>query len=229
MIDIHAHVLSMVDDGSISNQASISMIEEAKNQGVTAMILTPHYRFENKKSVEQLKNAFDDFCALCQDKGVDLYLGQEIFYDGNCLSRVESGKNITLAQSKFVLLEFSPFEPIDIPEVVYEFVSAGFKPIVAHAERYLFLTISDALEIKGLGGYIQVNAQSVAGESIRPVKKMAKKLLKNGVVDFIASDVHHNRKNYMQKAYNLIKKRYGEQTAERLFNQNALQIIKGQA
>jgi protein-tyrosine phosphatase len=69
----------------------------------------------------------------------------------------------------------------------------------------------------------------VASESIRPVKKMAKKLLKNGVVDFIASDVHHNRKNYMQKAYNLIKKRYGEQTAEQLFNQNALQIIKGQA
>ena len=229
MIDIHAHALPLVDDGAPNNQLALKMIEQAKNQGVTTMILTPHYRYEDKKSKEQLKSAFVDFCALTAGLGVDLFLGQEIFVEEDSKARLENGELLTLAGSKYVLLEFNSFEEIDVPEIVYNFITAGFKPIVAHAERYFYFTVSDALEVKGLGGYIQINARSIVDECVGSVRRRARKLLKNGVVDFVASDVHHNRVNYMLKAYNIIKKRYGEEIAEQLFTLNALEIIKGQA
>ena len=44
MIDIHCHLLYGVDDGAKTIEESVAMLEAAKEQGISAMILTPHYR-----------------------------------------------------------------------------------------------------------------------------------------------------------------------------------------
>ena len=86
-------------------------------------------------------------------------------------------------------------------------------------------SIMEAYEIRQNGGYIQVDATSLVNGGY--FKKFAKKLLKEDLVDFIASDVHQDRANVIDKAYRYVEKKFGEDRAKRLFKTNAEEIIKG--
>ena len=101
----------------------------------------------------------------------------------------------------------------------------GYTPIIAHIERYEYVGIEEANDIVEAGGLIQVNASSVIGKHGGKIKKKVKKLIKNNLVSFIASDIHSNRKNYMLKTYNYIQKKYGEKMANELFFINASKMI----
>jgi protein-tyrosine phosphatase len=127
-----------------------------------------------------------------------------------------------------VLVEFDYFKPIDATEVVYALIYDGFIPIVAHVERYVYISISDVLEIKSMGGLIQVNAGSLVGDVKGRLKRRVKKLIKLSLVDFIASDAHASRHNYLKSAYDYVNKKFGNETANKLFIENAKKII-GQA
>ena len=122
------------------------------------------------------------------------------------------------------MLEFSTKNENDIAEAVYTCVEKGFIPIIAHIERYYYANIEIAKEIKELGGFIQVNAGSVCGK-FGPYKRKATALIKAGLVDFVASDVHFKRTNYMLKAYNVAVKKFGRETADKLFTENAKTVL----
>ena len=84
-----------------------------------------------------------------------------------------------------------------------------------------------AREIKALGGYIQVNADSICGKYKRYLIRKVKALFEEDLVDFVASDIHQMRNPHMEKAYSFVSKKYGEKTAEKVFRLNAEKIIKG--
>lgn len=227
MIDIHAHVLPFVDDGSKSIEDSIAMIEQSATLGITDIILTPHYRGNYVATPQQLNKQFEVFKKAVQEKGisVNLYLGQEIYVDSEMLSDLENNKVITLNNSKYLLIE-PEYNACDITEYVYDLVIKGYVPIVAHVERFKYISIEEVCEIKRLGGLIQVNASAFFGKEFNTDKRIVKKLLKQGLVDFVASDVHYNRKNYMQMAYEYVSKKFGEKTAEKIFKTNAEVILR---
>lgn len=229
MIDIHAHILPEVDDGSKCFSQSVDMLSASAAMGVTDVILTPHYRKEYKLDKQLIVDAFNQFELSVKKEGVPirLYLGQEIYVNSEMKSLISQQKLLTINNTNFVLVEFDFENKKDICETVYELVSLGYKPIVAHIERYFYADIDVAFEIKELGGFIQINAPSVVQKQSRKVLKFVKQLLKNDLVDFVASDVHYMRENCMKKAYELIKKKYGEQMAERIFVLNAKQLIQG--
>ena len=229
MIDLHAHVLPLIDDGSESLDLSLEMLREASGQGVTDMVLTPHLNKRYDLSVNKVKSAFEDFKVKAKDNGcaVNLYLGQEI-YVGRSFEKVFSKDNfLTMNNTPFVLLEFDYNIEFDIAETVYRLKRQGYKPIIAHFERYSYADISVAREVKDIGGYIQVNADScISGLSFFGDAKI-KSLFRENLVDFVASDVHSFRKSRLKKAKENIEKKYGEQVADAVFNKNALEIIKG--
>lgn len=229
MIDLHSHVLPLVDDGSVSLEDSILMLNESSQQGVTDMVLTPHLSRRYDSSVEKIKTAFDDFVAKAKDAGVEvnLYLGQEI-YVGRTFEKVFSkGEFLTMNGTPFVLLEFDYNVEFDIAETVYRLKRQGYKPIIAHFERYSYADLSVAREVKDIGGYIQVNADScINGLSFFGDVKV-KSLFRENLVDFVASDVHSFRKSRLKKAKDSIEKKYGGAVADAMFNKNALEIIKG--
>ena len=74
---------------------------------------------------------------------------------------------------------------------------------------------------------IQVNADSILGKQGGKCKRLARQMLKEGLVDFVASDLHSNRKSCMQKAEKFVAKKYGKDLAEKVFNTNAQNILKG--
>lgn len=229
MIDIHSHILFGVDDGSKDINTSLKMLKAIEKEGVTDVILTPHFEYSNAKEPKEYKDNFEALKAKATEKGikVNLYLGQEINNKEKIVSKIEEGKALTLNGSKYVLIEFAYEEKSDIPEVAYELVLAGYMPILAHVERYEYLTAEDVSEIKSFGGLIQVNAAALVGKSGRIYKKRARWALKNDYVDFVASDYHSGRPLELKKAYKYVKRRYGLEKAEALFKTNAEQIIKG--
>lgn len=228
MTDIHCHVLPFVDDGSDSLETSISMLEEQIRQGVKNVILTPHYRkgfycADNKEIVE----SFDELKALAKQKGLDvnLYLGREISIYGNFEKDLEDGKILSLANSKFLLLEFPYDTETDIDEVCYKVKMQGYVPVIAHVERYSYYrSIEKIVALKASGVVIQVNASPIVKKSIASENKFVKKLLKNRLVDIVASDWHSTRSNCFKEAYDKVKSKYGDY-ADLIFNVNPTHII----
>ena len=218
MTDIHSHILPFIDDGSSKLEDSVSMIAEAKKQGVDKIVCTPHFRygsFENKK--EDIEKVFSALKNESKDLGVELYLGEEIRYSKAYLDDLKKGKYLTVNQSKYVLTEFDFVREISICEAVDSIVFAGYKPIVAHYERYNYSSLDEALEIKKAGAFIQVNADSLFGKCGKKAKKLAFDLIKNELADCIAGDIHANRKYVMEKAAKLVSKKFGESAKNYLF------------
>lgn len=233
MIDIHAHILPFVDDGSDSLEKSLEMLRKEVELGVTDVVCTPHFRAPYTKTPEELKTAFEDFKKEVADAGIkiNLHLGQEICVSGleeiDVKEKLKNGELLTVNDSKWVLIEFDFTRKCEIVEMVYELRNSGYIPIVAHLERYFYADDDVAYEIKVEGGYIQVNAGSLVGKVNRKTKKFAKELIKQGFVDFVASDVHSGRSNYLKEAYEFIQAKFGIAAAEVTCKINPKKMIKG--
>ena len=210
MIDIHNHILYGVDDGSKDLDMSLAMLKEEMEQGVTTIYLTPH---QNQQTLTGplLKERYQSFLEELKEKGVDMdiRLGAEIYYYPGLKQDLLSGKALTMDESKYVLVEFSTRTETNVSEIVYELVMAGFTPIIAHIERYPYLKKEDYFDIKEAGGLIQINSGSFSHFSSRGLIKY---LLKNGLVDYVATDAHDNsrRKVDFSFVHSYIKKKYPE-------------------
>ncbi len=224
MIDIHSHVLPFVDDGSTTLKASLEMIKTEVEYGVTDLFLTPHFmKTRNYLSTyENNLKVFEDFKKEVQRAGykINLHLGNEIYYTIDSMRFLKNKMIKSMGDSKFVLVEFSMSEAEeDIADAIHNLKAAGYIPIVAHPERYSYLTNIDDYElIKKMGAYIQLNAHSIVGKYGPSIQKLCMKLIRIGLVDFIASDVHEFRSNYLKEAFNIINKKFGETIANKLFN-----------
>ena len=229
MIDVHTHILHEVDDGSSSLTSSVEMARALCLEGVTTAILTPHYRGSFNLKRDQLQSQFNCLKQelIKEQVPLDIYLGQEIYITKEYKANIKDGSVITLNDTKFVLCEFDFKKESEISDIVYELKTMGYKPIVAHLERYSYADLDMAFDIKECGGYIQVNAGSIANPASGKQKKLIKNLFKEDLVDFVASDVHEFRAPCMQKAYNYVEKKFGTERAKKVFIDNAKEILEG--
>ena len=228
MIDIHTHVLPFVDDGSESLSKSLEMVKTASENGITDLFLTPHHS-ERTKTPKEIIEVFNKFKKEVENLNIpiNLYLGNEIFYETNTIERIKENKCLTMNGGKFVLIEFSTYHPIDVEEASYKLIRAGYVPIIAHVERYSYLTPENYHELKNMGALLQINAEAIVGKLKRKRQNAVKYLFKHELVDFVSSDVHSDRPNLMQEAFRAVQKKYGEFAAQVVFNLKAKEIIKG--
>jgi len=228
MIDIHTHVLPFVDDGSKNMESSIKLIQESVSFGITDLYLTPHYMLTRNylSTNQENKIIFQQLCDEVKKQGIPikLHLGNEVYYQFQSIDDYRSKRVVPLGSTNFVLIEFSTSEEEeDISEAIHNMKALGYIPILAHVERYTYIKdFHDYEVIHKMGALIQVNAASVVGASGTPTKKMVMKMIKNGLVDFIASDIHEFRTNYMKQAYELIERKFKKGIAEKLFNNSIL-------
>lgn len=224
LVDIHTHILPYVDDGSPDMETSIELIKYEMNQGVNDLFITPHYfRFrEFLSTYEENAIIFNKLLEEIKKQNMDinLYLGNEIFCDQLTLKHLETKTVVPLGGSKYVLVEFSLYHDTGaIPEAINDLTARGYIPIIAHPERYTYLTqIADYTTMKKMGARIQINVGSILGDYGRKIKKFVFKLIQNNLVDFIASDIHDFRRRGFRDAFEVIEKRFSPAMAERLFN-----------
>ena len=150
MIDIHCHILPMVDDGSQSVEMSLEMLDSAYRHGTTSMILTPHlayaYGFENP--TDKIVELFHQFKAIVRYEGIpiDLYLGCEYLFTSRD-SYYRHREYITkLNKTKYLLMEYY----FDVEEeVILDSIDCvledGYIPVIAHPERFEAIQVNPNL------------------------------------------------------------------------------------
>ena len=213
MIDIHTHIIPCVDDGSPSLEESMKMIRHEIDIGVDTIICTPHHIYgKYEKSVEEIKEQYNLLVKEVEKEKlpVTLLLGQEICYTHreDQIRMLKEGKLLTLNNTNKVLLEFSfTREPEDLTEVIYNFSVNGYQVIVAHVERYEWITYNKVLSLRSEGALIQINSNSYLGLATWKEKRFTRKLVKKNLVDFVASDTHSFRPSTLNIAFNKIKQK----------------------
>ncbi|MFA5542981.1 MAG: CpsB/CapC family capsule biosynthesis tyrosine phosphatase [Bacilli bacterium] len=229
MIDIHTHILPGIDDGSVNFDMSVLMLEKAKSIGVTHIILTPHAIFGSSyyKSKETLFELFEDFKEKVEYIGIKLYLGSEIYYSEKNYKNLLNGELVTFNNSVYCLVEYPMHEETEIEETLYNIRVKGYKPILAHPERYKFLDSNKVRQIR-LNALIQVNTTSILGLHGKKIKKFAFELMKLNLVDFISSDCHdlEDRNVNLDEAYKIVSKKFGDKYANKVFIQNQKKLIE---
>lgn len=234
LFDVHCHILYGVDDGAKDREQSFRMLEIAYEEGIRNIILTPHYKSPyDEEEKETIDKRFRKLQAYAQQKlpGMELYMGNEIFYFDGVAEELEKGNAYTMAGSRYVLLEFMPGTPYSyIKSAVSSMLRHDYIPIIAHIERYeCFLKDFDKVwEITERGALVQVNANSVMGGHGRLEKSFCKKLLKAELVDFVATDAHRDntRKPEIRECVDYIQKKYGEDYARFIFQINPRKVIQ---
>ena len=211
MTDIHTHIIPNVDDGSPNLETSINMIKHEIEIGVDTIICTPHHIYHRyEKTVEEIKKQFE-LLQMEVDKlnlPIKLYLGQEICYTHreDIIKMLKEGKLLTLNNTNRILLEFSfTREPEDVLDVIYNFSVNGYEVIIAHVERYEWMTLDKVKDLRKEGALIQINSNSYLGLTTWKEKRFTKKLLKLGLVDYVASDTHSFRPSTLDKSFKKIK------------------------
>ena len=224
MIDVHSHILPFVDDGSSSYESSVQLLRNLRNDGITKIILTPHYkRGVNDIEKSKLISEFKDFQAKIKSEGIDveLYLGQEVFCDSKIFSLLEEDKLCTINGTKYLLIEFDYFNYTDILDYVYNIKLMGYIPVIAHIERYGYLDADTLIGIHQLGALIQVNASSILGDNGKKFQKKVFATIKSGLISFVATDIHGGREISLSSAYKIVNKKFGKKVADNLFYNNA--------
>ena len=233
-IDIHSHILPGVDDGSESMEQTVRMLHTAIKEGISTIIATPHYEpGGDNPSVEELNNIMKQVQeeALKIDKNFKLYLGNEVFYSESVVSLLKSGDALTLAGSRYVLIEFpygADFK--SIYKGINNFIYHGYIPILAHVERYYNIHRRQEMieELIKMGCYIQMNSSSLIGGFMNTDASYNRKILNKGLVHFVASDCHCDRIRVpiMQTAVNQLLKKCDEEAVKGIFSENPIKILE---
>ena len=231
LIDIHCHILPKVDDGPDSVEESLKILKDMRRQGIKHVIVTPHYRPEMfEPSMKRVIYSYRHLRDIAYDMGVSMSLGCEYYRNEQIIDHMDNRKRPSMAGSRYVLIEFSMNDLFPtIRNYVYELITHGYQPIIAHVERYFCCQKMEKIqELKDMGALVQVNAGSVLGEEGWKLKKFCLDLMKKDLVDFVASDTHNtsDRKLNLKKCASFVTKKMGKQYAERIFFNNPLIILK---
>ncbi|WP_457594130.1 tyrosine-protein phosphatase [Hydrogenimonas sp.] len=194
-VDIHSHLLPGIDDGAKTTYESIKMIKAYKNMGYQKLITTPHimwHRYKNSSEIimeklEYLKDALAD-----HEVEIEIEAASEYYLDEH-FAKLLAKKEILTFGENYLLFEMSYTRaPKDLREIVFDIEMAGYKPVLAHPERYIFMHdgFDEYEELKELGVYFQLNLNSLAGQYSKNVQKIALELINRRMVDFLGSDVH---------------------------------------
>jgi protein-tyrosine phosphatase len=233
-IDIHSHILPGLDDGAADELQSLDMLRMAAADGVTDIIATPHFHYRRGHATpEEIREKIRYMQDILRTEGIPITLheGNELYYTHELLETVKAGEALTLAGSDYALLEFSPeTERRKIQNAVYQFLSEGYYPIIAHMERYqAFQKHGDFVgAIADMGAYYQVNIGSLLGNSGWSTKRFTKIMLNSGMVQFVATDAHDEkvRAPHFGKGPDWLEKKLGAADANRLLYENPKMIIE---
>ena len=196
IVDMHCHILPGVDDGPATMKETLATLREAENQGIEAMIVTPHFHpGRYVVTAEKALAALAKVKSEAENAGmeIDLYPGQECYYYSGLISELESENVLTMNSTRYVLVEFEPETQYStITFAVRELRDNGYKPIIAHFERYrcLYQRKERLAELRKHGAKLQLNYDRLIekGNFLHP--NGWRKLLKDGYVDFLGSDTH---------------------------------------
>lgn len=244
-VDIHSHIIPGMDDGAKHMDIAIKMLKAAAADGTAHIVMTPHF---TSIANQECKEAMPDYSSciasdIIREKTAELmelaakhhinikiYPGMEVLLQPDTPLLLEAGIVAAINGSRYVLVEFPAREiPLYAAEILYGIQLRGYVPILAHPERYIPVIRDKGIltDFIDLGALVQVNAGSLTGLFGRRVKKTAMRLIRKGMVHFVASDAHscNNRTTELSKAARVVKRKFGKAVAQRLLYENGMTVL----
>jgi len=195
-VDMHSHVLPGIDDGAQTPEDSIAMIRKMMSLGIQKVIATPHIMADfYKNTPETINGALAILKEELKKEGIDIPVeaAAEHYFDETFEARVDNDKLMIMGEN-YVLFEFSFISPPpNYLEVIHKLRNKRYRPILAHPERYPYMTLEKYKYLHNWGCNFQLNTISLTGYYGKEAKTQAEMLVDNQLVDFISSDMHHLR------------------------------------
>lgn len=199
-VDNHSHILYGVDDGVKTLERSLDILGWLEAQGLKELWLTPHIMEDVPNTTAHLKERYSILRKAYTGKIV-LHLSAEYMMDNLFLDRLEE-KDLLLHDHDWVLMETSAIAPpLDLWGMLERTMSAGYRPLIAHPERYVYMDRKDYARLRDMGALFQLNLPSIVGYYGEQARARAEYLLENGYYHMTGSDCHR---------YHSIQKQYGE-------------------
>lgn len=236
MIDIHSHIIPNVDDGARSVEETFNILKEAQEAGFTDVILTSrfllNYYETNAQELIFWKEKLQEVLKK-QGTKINLHSGMEIYITNQMEELLENKKILTLANSRYMLIELPLATNVKYFDyVVYYLEAKGIKPIIAHPERYKCVQKDPDIveEYIEKGCLIQCNYGSIVNLYGREAEKTIKTLLKKNQVHFLGSDVHRENGTYLiiLDAIKKIRKIIGENKINEITTINPKKILQNE-
>ncbi len=236
MIDIHSHIIPNVDDGARSVEETFNILKEAQEAGFTDVILTSHFLLNYyETNAQELIFWKEKLQEVLKKQGtkINLHSGMEIYITNQMEELLENKKILTLANSRYMLIELPLATNVKYFDyVVYYLEAKGIKPIIAHPERYKCVQKDPDIveEYIEKGCLIQCNYGSIVNLYGREAEKTIKTILKKNQVHFLGSDVHRENGTYLiiLDAIKKIRKIIGENKINELTTINPKKILQNE-
>lgn len=234
MIDVHSHILPGVDDGAKDMDMSIEMARMYLENGYEKVIATPHWiehagtanMEENSEVLSSLQEALEQ-----NNIPLEVRLGNEFFIAPDLFRYVDGGEGAAMSGSSYILIELPIREyPRYTESVLFDLQLKGYRPIIAHPERYeVFREDPNKLrELIKKGIYTQMNFHSITGLYGKEVQKQAVEFLEHGFIHMIGTDAHSSgrRSPDIGEAYSVLEELVGKEEAVELTKKRAEQMIE---
>ena len=195
-VDIHSHLLPGIDDGAKTFEDTLSLIKSLQSFGMTQIITTPHiiqHVWNNTTEIITNKKNETQTKLITENIKIPLKAAAEYLMDDQFEVLVKNKDLLTL-KDNYVLVEMSYINaPIQLYNILFDLQVAGYIPVLAHPERYLFYhnNFNEYSKLKKAGCLFQLNLLATTGYYGKGVTKIAEELLKKGMYDYVGSDVHH--------------------------------------
>lgn len=234
--DIHCHCLHGLDDGPSTAEQSLELCRMLADEGITTAVATPHQlgRFDGSNDPASIRQTVADLKSRLARHGIslDVLPGAEVRVDERICRLLEADRILTLAdQGRYILLELPHGVFIDVEPLLAELCSAGFEPIIAHAERITALKAPPSVLAKWLDcpAHLQITASSLLGDFGTQLQRAAWSLLTSGTATLVASDSHDTglRKPRMKAAFERIGIQLGQEIAHLVCNENPSRVVTG--
>jgi protein-tyrosine phosphatase len=196
--DMHSHLIPGIDDGAKNMEDSINLVRSLSEMGFKTIITTPHTMIDYyPNTTETIQDGLSSLQAAIKQQNIPVTIraASEYYIDEHFIKLIDTQPLLTIYNNE-VLVEFSMlYEPPMLMEVIYKMQTAGYKPIIAHPERYLFFhrEFRRYEELRERGCLLQLNMLSVAGYYGKGIKIIADELLANNLYDYCGTDMHHER------------------------------------
>ena len=220
-VDVHSHLIPGIDDGAQNMYESIALVKKLKELGFQKLIITPHIMSDKyPNNIDIIQNGFIKLKQELVKKKIDIKIevASEYFLDKHFLNLLKKREVLTFGDN-YLLFELSyTSKPIFLESAIFEMISAGYKPVLAHPERYIFLhkNFDEYKWLKRKGLLFQINLNSFSGYYSKNVQKIANRLADEGLIDFIGSDTHKERQ------LTHLEKNLHSKVMEKIFSNNTI-------
>lgn len=194
---MHSHLLPGIDDGVSTLEEASEIIEQFLELGYSRIITTPHVMSDAYRNTpEIIHEKLEELKNFLRQKNINVPVSAaaEYYLDESLFKMIETNQRLLTFGDRYLLFETNFItEPFNLKDFIFLATTKGYKLILAHPERYLYLqhNFDKVQDLLDRGVLMQMNISSLTGYYSKPVQQMAFKLIDRGMIHWLGSDCHH--------------------------------------